>query len=157
MNRSSQSTQLNRNKMTTLPPVSNLVKSRLEAASKNVSTTKKLRTELRRVMSDRVMKITKCSQQQTVEKINQLKAVPPPVSGTRANHIPIVPTPAALTATNTAALATSTNKLDTISNSDASVEPKLGGKKTEHAIETNKSIVIQSISKFCLATFCFVE
>ena len=33
--------------------------------------TKKLRTELRRVMSDRVLKITMCSQQQTVEKIKQ--------------------------------------------------------------------------------------
>jgi hypothetical protein len=34
----------------------------------NNLTNKKLRTELRRVMSDRVMKITKFSQQQTLEK-----------------------------------------------------------------------------------------
>lgn len=32
---------------------------------------KKLRTELRRVMSDRVLKITRCSQQQSVDKIKQ--------------------------------------------------------------------------------------
>ena len=149
MNRGSQS-QLNRNKMTTLPPVSNLVKSRLEAASKNMSTNKKLRTELRRVMSDRVMKITKCSQQQTVEKINQLKAAPPPISGPRAIHVPTKTTPA-LTVTNLAntAMAPSATNLNTLNKSDAlSVDPKPDDKKQEQTIETNKSIVIQSISNF---------
>jgi hypothetical protein len=37
---------------------------------------KKLRNELRRVMSDRVLKITKCSQQQNVEKNKSQKQIP---------------------------------------------------------------------------------
>ena len=36
----------------------------------------KLRTVLRRVMSDRVLKITQCSQQQNVEKVKQRQALP---------------------------------------------------------------------------------
>ena len=147
MNRGSQS-QLNRNKMTTLPPVSNLVKSRLEAASKNMSTNKKLRTELRRVMSDRVMKITKCSQQQTVEKINQLKAAPPVVPAPRINHIASANTSAAnLTHAVLSSTANSNgDNLNKVSNVNNQIEAKLDEKKTENVIENNKSIVLQSIS-----------
>lgn len=53
---------MNRNKMTT-------------TAAATPGNSKKLRNELRRVMSDRVMKITRCSQQQNVEKVKQRMAV----------------------------------------------------------------------------------
>ena len=141
MNRTSQSSQLNRNKMTTLP-VSNLVKSRLEAASKNLSSNKKLRTELRRVMSDRVMKITKCSQQQTVEKINQLKISSPLLTAPKANL-----TPQAVLSNNLN-LANKTLSLVNGS-SDTLVTKSINQeKKQETALETNKSVVLQTISNF---------
>ena len=57
---------MNRNKMTTLTAA---------AATPGANNSKKLRNELRRVMSDRVMKITRCSQQQNVEKVKQRMAV----------------------------------------------------------------------------------
>jgi hypothetical protein len=43
----------------------------IEQTQTPAACSKKLRTELRRVMSDRVFKITRCSQQQNVEKIKQ--------------------------------------------------------------------------------------
>lgn len=62
----SKSSSLSRNKMTTTP----VVGKRSTAASvlAGTSKTSKLRTELRRVMSDRVLKITRCSQQQNVKQ-----------------------------------------------------------------------------------------
>ena len=143
MNRSSQP-QLSRNKMTSLP-VSNLVKSRLEAASKNISTNKKLRTELRRVMSDRAMKITKCSQLQTVEKINQLKISSPLVTTSKLNQ------PSSLVSHGT--VLTNNPVLTNTNPNTASVNCKstLGretseAEKQKNTIENNKSIVFQSIS-----------
>ena len=56
----------------------NLAKAKLSGANGNGAApcvNKKLRTELRRVMSDRVLRISKCSQQQAVDKIKQQKCV----------------------------------------------------------------------------------
>lgn len=136
MNKSS---QLNRNKMTNLP-VSNLVKSRLELASKNMSNNKKLRTELRRVMSDRVMKITKCSQQQTVEKINQLKIASPLTVATKSNLIPQA------VLSNNLHLANKTLSMISTGCENAAVKPLSEEKSQETTTETNKSVVLQTIS-----------
>ena len=136
MNKSS---QLNRNKMTNLP-VSNLVKSRLELASKNMSNNKKLRTELRRVMSDRFMKITKCSQQQTVEKINQLKIASPLTVATKSNLIP-----QAVLSSNLH-LANKTLSMISTDCENAAVKPLSDEKCQETTPETNKSVVLQTIS-----------
>jgi hypothetical protein len=57
---------LGRNKMT-----NSTSKKTAAAVLSGSSKSSKLRTELRRVMSDRVLKITRCSQQQNVEKIKQ--------------------------------------------------------------------------------------
>lgn len=66
--------RLNRNKMTNnhlgSPSLASSILNKAPVTPAN-SASKKLRTELRRVMSDRVLRITRCSQQQTVEKIKQ--------------------------------------------------------------------------------------
>lgn len=54
------------------PSISSNLMTRIAMSQSNNSPgSKKLRTELRRVMSDRVLKITRCSQKQTVDKIKQ--------------------------------------------------------------------------------------
>jgi len=139
MNKASQSSQLNKNKMTSLP-ISNLVKSRLEVASKNMSTHKKLRTELRRVMSDRVMKITKCSQQQTVEKINQLKISSPLLTAPKSNLLP------QSVLSNNLNLANKTLSMINTSCGNPIAKPLNEENKRDATIETNKPIVLQTIS-----------
>lgn len=62
------------NKVSSLgsPSMSSNLMTRIAMSQANCSPgSKKLRTELRRVMSDRVLKITRCSQQQNVDKIKQ--------------------------------------------------------------------------------------
>jgi hypothetical protein len=139
MHRGSQS-HLNKNKMTNVP-VTNLVKSRLEEASKKMSTQKhKLRTELRRVMSDRVMKITKCSQQATVEKINQLR-IGPPVTTLAASRT--VTSVVAHTSNNTNLVLL--NKNSSLSADKSIIQQNSQEKKPDSPIETNKLIVLQTI------------
>lgn len=156
----------------------NLAKAKLSGANGNGSApcvNKKLRTELRRVMSDRVLRISKCSQQQAVDKIKQQKCVQqqqqqsvsigtntaPLVATTNSSstqpNIPLVSSIKATTVlVNEPADAACLNKVE--SASQPNIVVNANRLEMKHGLNTSASeaakVVLQSISMYWLFNIC---